>query len=125
MNVVWCEQGVADEDVKDVRHAVAGAADDSAARVHGNEHAAPRRAHDTLFVYPQNLWAVGYIVQFAREELHPPSRRAPHLAPGNRRHPVAPDLSNPAIERTPHSLWTGRRCVPDNKQKNGQTGKEF
>lgn len=92
------------EDVKDVLHAVAGAADDSAARVHGNEHVAPRRARDTPVVCPQNLSAAGCNAQFARGELHPPSRRALHLTPNNRRHLVAPDLSTPAIERTPHSL---------------------
>lgn len=95
---------MAGEDVKDVRHAVAGAADDSAVRVRENEHAALHRALDTPVVCPQNLSAAGYNVQFARGELHPPSRRAPRLAPSNRRHPVAPDLSNLAIERTPHSL---------------------
>lgn len=92
------------EDVKDVQHAVADAADGSAARVHGNEHVAPRHARDTRVACLRNLSAVDYNAQFAREEQHPPSRRAPHPALGNRRHPVAPDLSTLAIERTPHSL---------------------
>lgn len=92
------------EDVKDVRHAVAGAADGSAARARGNEHVAPRRARDTPVVCPQNLSGAGYNALFAHGELHPPSQRAPHLAPDNRRHPVALGLSTPAIERTPHSL---------------------
>lgn len=90
--------------MKGVRHAVADVPGGTAVRVHGNEHVTPRHARGTPVACPRNLAAVGYSAQFAREELHPPSRRAPHPVPNNRRHPVAQDLSTLAIERTPHSL---------------------